>query len=331
MNNSIKDKANKSLQVAKNVINRHIATPDFLKKNLFRIAFLIVIGIILLQKDCGFSIALQTPKEGNNTVVEQPIEEYIEEPIVEDDVAIEHETEEQNPIIVIEDNGEAIEVNTADFEQEFDEDVIVNEGPRGDPIMSMLKEYIEDKIAKMEEHDNIANNFGNVGFILNPSYAKKNKIPDAVVEEKLQICKAYVDKFSPVAISEMEKYGIPASITLAQGLLESDAGASRLAQQANNHFGVKCFSNSCKPGHCKNFTDDTHKDFFRTYDSPWESYRAHSLFLQRKRYKHLKDLGKSDYERWAKGLSKAGYATDKKYAPKLIRLIESLGLSQYDS
>jgi flagellum-specific peptidoglycan hydrolase FlgJ len=117
---------------------------------------------------------------------------------------------------------------------------------------------------------------------------------------------------------------------LAQGLLESNAGDSRLAVDANNHFGIKCFSRSCQKGHCKNFTDDTHKDFFRTYPSVWESYRAHSLFLQRDRYKHLLNLSKKDYKGWAHGLKKAGYATDKRYAYKLISLIETLNLHQYD-
>ncbi len=140
----------------------------------------------------------------------------------------------------------------------------------------------------------------------------------------------YVKRFSDVARSEMEQFGIPASITLAQGLLESSAGKSPLAREANNHFGIKCFSKKCKKGHCKNFSDDHHKDFFRTYSSAWESFRAHSLFLQKNRYKHLLDLEKTDYKKWAVGLKKAGYATDPNYAKKLIRLIESLELDKYD-
>lgn len=140
----------------------------------------------------------------------------------------------------------------------------------------------------------------------------------------------YVNRFSDVARSEMEQFGIPASITLAQGLLESSAGKSPLAREANNHFGIKCFSKKCKKGHCKNFSDDHHKDFFRTYPSAWESFRAHSLFLQKDRYKHLLDLEKTDYKNWASGLKKAGYATDPNYAKKLIRLIESLDLDKFD-
>lgn len=140
----------------------------------------------------------------------------------------------------------------------------------------------------------------------------------------------YIERFSDVARSEMEQFGIPASITLAQGLLESSAGKSPLAKEANNHFGIECFSKKCKKGHCKNFSDDHHKDFFRTYPSAWESFRAHSLFLQKGRYKHLLTLGKTDYKNWAVGLKQAGYATDPHYAKKLIRLIESLELSKYD-
>jgi flagellum-specific peptidoglycan hydrolase FlgJ len=129
----------------------------------------------------------------------------------------------------------------------------------------------------------------------------------------------------------MEKYGIPASITLAQGLLESNVGESKLATRNKNHFGIKCFSRSCKKGHCSNFTDDSHKDFFRIYKSSWESYRSHSLLLKRSdRYRRLFQLNRKDYRGWAHGLTKAGYATDKRYGAKLINLIESLALHQYD-
>jgi len=93
---------------------------------------------------------------------------------------------------------------------------------------------------------------------------------------------------------------------------------------------MKCFSRTCKKGHCKNFTDDSQKDFSRAYGTAWESYRAHSRMLQGKRYLGLKEHGK-DYKAWAHGLKKAGYATDKRYAQKLIFIIESLDLDQYDS
>ncbi len=142
---------------------------------------------------------------------------------------------------------------------------------------------------------------------------------------------AYVERFAEVAQTEMHKFGIPASITLAQGLLETQTGESPLASKFNNHFGIKCFSRSCKKGHCSNFTDDSHKDFFRIYDTAWESYRAHSLLLKNsERYQQLFELPADDYKAWAKGLKKAGYATDRQYADKLIGLIEALHLQQFD-
>lgn len=141
---------------------------------------------------------------------------------------------------------------------------------------------------------------------------------------------AYVERFSNVAQEEMQKFGIPASITLAQGLLESNVGESYLALKNNNHFGMKCFEKGCAPGHCSNYTDDSHKDFFRKYNSAWESYRAHSHFLQKERYQSLYRLGRKNYKAWAKGLQKAGYATDQGYANKLIRIIEDLKLHRFD-
>ncbi len=140
---------------------------------------------------------------------------------------------------------------------------------------------------------------------------------------------AYVKRFVSVAQAEMKKYDIPASITLAQGLLESKSGESLLAKKNNNHFGVKCFKRRCKKTHCSNFEDDSHKDFFVIYQNAWESYRAHSQLLSGKRYKQLKAHGK-DYKAWAEGLQSTGYATSNRYSEKLIRLIEDLELYQYD-
>ena len=148
--------------------------------------------------------------------------------------------------------------------------------------------------------------------------------------EKDRRYKKYIRRFAKTAQSESAKYGMPASINMAQGLLESGAGKSRLATNNNNHFGVKCFSKKCAKGHCANFDDDHHKDFFHIYESAWESWRAHSELLQRKHYRHLKDLGATDYQSWAHGLKKAGYATDPRYAEKLIRIIETYGLDRLD-
>jgi len=152
--------------------------------------------------------------------------------------------------------------------------------------------------------------------------------PTKTGNNKKQQQVAYIKRFAKIAQQEMHKYGIPASITLAQGLLESNAGSSTLVSTTNNHFGIKCFSKNCKKGHCSNFSDDSHKDFFRVFDTAWASYRAHSELLQSKRYRHLKN---TTYQNWAKGLVKAGYATDPKYGEKLIGLIEQLDLYKYDS
>ncbi len=139
---------------------------------------------------------------------------------------------------------------------------------------------------------------------------------------------AYIEQYRPVAISEMENYGIPASITLAQGLLESANGNSELAVYANNHFGIKATSDWKGKTILKD--DDRIDDVFRSYQSADESFRDHSEFLLRKRYAALFDLDKDDYKGWAHGLKQAGYATNPRYAYLLIDLVERYELHQYD-
>lgn len=175
-----------------------------------------------------------------------------------------------------------------------------------------------------------ASQFNNLSFVLNRDYAKKHGVPYKIVDQKLETCRQYVERFARVAIAEQERFGIPASITLAQGLLETDAGASRLAKESKNHFGIKC-RKKCKDCTCRNYKDDDEFDMFRVFNSEWESYREHSNLLSTKRYVHLKNLSRKDYKGWARGLKKAGYATDKHYAKKLIRIIESLDLYQFDA
>ncbi len=139
----------------------------------------------------------------------------------------------------------------------------------------------------------------------------------------------YIDTYKALAIEQMERYGIPASITLAQGLLESAAGQSRLAREANNHFGIKCGSNW--NGRYILYDDDARNEKFRVYDSPRESYEDHSLFLTtRSRYAFLFKYKRTDYKSWAHGLKKAGYATNPHYAQQLISLIHRYKLDQYD-
>ncbi len=142
---------------------------------------------------------------------------------------------------------------------------------------------------------------------------------------------AYVERYAELARREMAGSGIPASIKLGQALLETNAGQSELATRFSNHFGIKCFSKECRRGHCSNYSDDSHKDFFRIYSSAEESFRSHSLLLQSQRYRHLFNLSPTDYQAWARGLQQAGYATDRQYAEKLIHLIENLQLNRFDS
>lgn len=139
---------------------------------------------------------------------------------------------------------------------------------------------------------------------------------------------AYVQQFAEIAQEEMRQYGIPASITLAQGVLESGAGNGELVKKANNHFGIKCHD---WKGAVVYHDDDAAGECFRKYSLAKFSYRDHSLFLtNRGRYSSLFKLPKDDYKGWAKGLRAAGYATDKKYPDKLIRIVEKYQLYRYD-
>ena len=139
----------------------------------------------------------------------------------------------------------------------------------------------------------------------------------------------YIRKYKDLAIEQQHKYKIPASITLAQGLLESGAGQSDLARRSNNHFGVKCHDWKGKRVY---HNDDRRGECFRKYNNVKESYEDHSKFLAlRSRYAPLFRLKITDYKGWAKGLQKCGYATDRKYANKLIKVIEDYKLYQYDS
>merc|ERR1711965_1118437 len=143
------------------------------------------------------------------------------------------------------------------------------------------------------------------------------------VEQKINF---YVKKYAPAATKNMRFFKIPASITLAQGILESGYGEGTLAKKANNHFGIKCH----KEWKGKSIThDDDEKDeCFRSYKNPLRSYRDHSLFLvDRDRYRSLFTLNRKDYKGWATGLKASGYATDPKYADKLISLIERFNLT----
>lgn len=139
----------------------------------------------------------------------------------------------------------------------------------------------------------------------------------------------YINQFKVVAQGNMKTYGIPASIILAQGILESGAGKGRLCLEANNHFGIKCHKEWTGP--TITHDDNAAQECFRKYSDPADSYRDHALFLtSRSRYNSLFQLDKLDYKGWAEGLKKAGYATDPKYPSKLIGLIERYQLNLFD-
>lgn len=138
----------------------------------------------------------------------------------------------------------------------------------------------------------------------------------------------YIDQYKDLAIQEMFQYGVPASITLAQGLLESGAGFSQLALKGNNHFGIKCHG---WDGRAVYQDDDAKGECFRAYDNAQQSYEDHSRFLRNgQRYRSLFDLDRRDYRGWAYGLKAAGYATNPSYAQRLIDIIELYKLYQYD-
>lgn len=153
-------------------------------------------------------------------------------------------------------------------------------------------------------------------------------LPHAVAQNR-QTKEEYIDRYKDIAIDHMERYGIPASITLAQGILESDSGNSNLARRSNNHFGIKCKSNW--KGDRVYHTDDAPDECFRKYDSVEESYKDHAEFLdQSPRYDSLFAYSSSDYRSWARGLKAAGYATAPDYAQRLTKIIEDNQLYLFD-
>ena len=179
-----------------------------------------------------------------------------------------------------------------------------------------------------------------LGFLLT-SCGSRRKVKDLPKPPKVVVVKPskntpnfnnaleYIAYFKQTAINEMQLFDIPASITLAQGILESGSGKGRLARVANNHFGIKCHDwKGARIYH----DDDKDQECFRKYKDPNQSFRDHSEFLAyRKRYAALFKLRKDDYKGWARGLRKAGYATDPKYPQKLIILIERYELYKFDT
>jgi flagellum-specific peptidoglycan hydrolase FlgJ len=214
------------------------------------------------------------------------------------------------------DGGETIRALLADETQETHGKAIA--------VSHKANEKTADKFTIKGKDENLSNTYSNVSFWGGRSDSDAKRAAKRAKQEQ------YVKKYLPMAQAEMQKFGIPTSVTLAQGLVESNAGESSLARKNNNHFGIKCFSRSCSKGHCSNHTDDSHKDFFRIFESPWMSFRTHSLMLKTGHYNRLFRFAKDDYRNWARGLKALGYATDPHYAESLINTIEDLKLYEYD-
>lgn len=166
----------------------------------------------------------------------------------------------------------------------------------------------------------------------NETVYSKTEILEATTRVKVTAAMVndYIAQYKEIAKSNMTQYGIPASIIIGQGILESGAGTGPLSVLANNHFGIKCHKEWTGPS--VKYDDDEEQECFRKYDVPSESYKDHALFLtSRSRYLGLFQLGKDDYKAWARGLKDAGYATDPKYPDKLVAIIERYQLGQYDA
>ncbi len=164
--------------------------------------------------------------------------------------------------------------------------------------------------------------FFSITFLL--LYSKGEKKEEIEIQNVIK----YIKKYALFAVEEMEKFGIPASIKLGQGILESSVGNSSLAKATNNHFGIKCGKNWI--GDVYYHDDDLPKECFRKYNSVRESFEDHSKFLQKPRYSELFLLKKKDYQGWAIGLKKAGYATSSNYDDRLIYQIEKYFLWKLD-
>ena len=198
---------------------------------------------------------------------------------------------------------------------------VVIEKKQEPKISQDVKEIVKEKTEQKEENVKIIAASSDASQVLEAT--TRVKVTSAMVND-------YISKYKTIAKTDMAKYGIPASITLAQGILESGAGTGPLSMQANNHFGIKCHKEWTGPS--IKYDDDAEQECFRKYSDPFESYNDHSVFLSnRPRYALLFKLKKNDYKAWAKGLKNAGYATDVNYPSKLIGLIERYQLFQYDN
>jgi uncharacterized FlgJ-related protein len=199
----------------------------------------------------------------------------------------------------------------------------------GTPVKGMSNKNNEFKVST--DSTLLIGNPGNpIGNGLTDSekrLAEKLNVTNFDNEDKIAASIAYIEKYKDLALSIQREHNIPASITLAQGIIESNAGRSALAKLENNHFGIKCKA-KCYKCRCANYADDDKWDMFRIFNSPEESYEERTRLLKGDRYKHLLKLNVKDYKSWAYGLKKAGYATDKYYAEKLIKIVERFKLHE---
>jgi flagellum-specific peptidoglycan hydrolase FlgJ len=172
-----------------------------------------------------------------------------------------------------------------------------------------------------------AENYSNLGFVLNPNYARENNISAAIVAYKQQKCADYIAMFLPIAKEEARLFGVPAAITMAQALLESNAGDSNLAALENNHFGLQCTKKG-GAARCAKYVEGGKSANYQVFDSPWFSFRANTKLLNSSRYAHLLQLEPNDYENWAYGLQAAGYSNEPQYGQKLIAIIKAFRLDK---
>lgn len=182
--------------------------------------------------------------------------------------------------------------------------------------------------ARKSAASNVANNTVSNRAVKENNERIQKERNTAIASHVPYTAQSYIERFKAIAIKEMNANGIPASITLAQGLFESGNGNGDLAKIANNHFGIKCTSDWKGKSYYKD--DDKADDCFRVYDNPEDSYKDHSDFLKRKRYAALFELDKNDYEGWAYGLKQAGYATNPNYPQLIINVIKKYRLDQFD-
>ena len=278
----------------------------WIRKNWFSLTLLVFAIFILTQKDITMEFSMRA--NPNVAPIEQPLPTSKEEGKVVPAAA---------PL------SEVIQQDKSETSQQL------GWGSLPGLIRNTVSKGNVSTNAKVTNEEAVAA-YPNIRFLLFPEMAKSANLNESAINSINNKCKAYARRFAPVAMAEMGRYGVPASITVAQAILHSNAGDDPLAAKSNNHFGIRCFSKECPKGHCSHHGTQAHKSFYRNFNTAWESFRAHSLLLTNKKYEHLLKLDKKDYQGWAKGLQKAGYSKDPQYAAKLIRIIEAMQLVELD-